>query len=81
MFDAMTRWVRRRGRVVELGNIVGGLVGRGYVYKFPSEALAKKFEKLVSGTTDGHPTAVPEEWRKYRVGGSDPFSPRGGANP
>lgn len=71
----MTRWVKREGRVVEFGNIVGSFVGKAYVYKFPSEALAKKFERFMNSTTNGHPSPVPEEWQKYQAGTRHPFDP------
>ena len=69
MFGSMTRWVRRDGRRVEFGNVVGPFIGTAYSYAFPDEALAAEFEACVATLDErGNPAPVdPARWGRYRV--------------
>jgi hypothetical protein len=65
----MVRWVERKGKRVEFGNIVGPYCGKPYVYQFPNEKLAKEFETFVKKEEGpGMPIGVPPEiWGQYKV--------------
>jgi len=67
----MSRWVERKGRRVEFGNVVAGFCGTPYVYEFPDEAKARRFAAFVKGKDEkGNPVAVPEgHWARKHFKG------------
>ena len=65
----MRRYVYRKGIEVQFQNAAGGCIGDKYVYRFPNEAVAKRFERLAKRAgKDGMPSAIePVQWTRYRV--------------
>jgi hypothetical protein len=62
----MSRWVERKGKRVEFGNVVAGFCGKPYIYEFPDVKMAKRFASFV-GKKDkvGSPVGVPDgHWAK-----------------
>ncbi|MCE5317413.1 MAG: hypothetical protein LLG04_08670 [Parachlamydia sp.] len=62
----MSRWVERSGCKVTFGNVIMGFIGKPYIYEFPDEEMAKKFQKFISKKDKaGNPRGVPEKhWAK-----------------
>ena len=63
----MTRAVQRKGKRVELTTLVGGFVGRPYVYELPTITLAKMLEELARKQEAGIPSSIGPEWHRYQV--------------
>ncbi len=60
--NKMTRWVERRGNVVEFGNVVGGFCGSPYIYQFEFETQAQDAATYLKGIDpDGLPRAFGPE--------------------
>ena len=66
--DKMVRWVERKGKRVEFGNIVGPFVGKPYKYQLPTMKLAKELEELAKKVINGSPNPIsPEIWKRYEI--------------
>lgn len=66
MFE-LNRWVERKGKRVEFGNVVGPHVGETYKYEFPTEEMARKFEKAVTPENGIVPAVDRDRWGRYKV--------------
>lgn len=58
----MSRWVERRGKHVEFGNVVGPFCGKPYKYRCATFEGAQQFANYVAGMdSTGMPVSVGED--------------------
>lgn len=65
----MDRWVKQTDRRVEFGNIVGGHMGRPYIYKCATTVDAKRFAEYArqrDPECEDMPIAITEELARER---------------
>lgn len=68
------RWVQRKGKTVQFGNVVGPHIGHTNIYELPDEGVAKKFEAHVRSIDgDGRPAMVNKEWQAFYKKSIGPF--------